>query len=265
MGLAREAECLRMLIVISGSVRCTPPAKSVTFAHLTTLRAGSVILEKYLAPCLVAPRLTMVTVDLNGGETVAAIIPWLSIQSIRMVDTNWNRLPVMILGSVLDALLCLATLYLPPKMAWTDDLVPTLPHVKHLVAPDTVFATLPNFALPTLEHAECAEQEIYIQKLPSACMHTLKQITAGTIHVQLVTALSCAPRLKYFLYANRIGIDGAFTLAEWRLAYMQGNPIWRLIPSLTVRLDAANKPVRKFVVEVRTVDDVGKWSRKSRL
>ncbi|KAJ3349395.1 hypothetical protein GGF32_005640 [Allomyces javanicus] len=179
-----------------------------------------------------------------------------------MVVMNRNRRPVMIRGGMLDALPRLATLYLPPKMAWTDDLAPALPRVKHLVAPDTVFAAFPDFALPTLEHAECAKQVMHLRTLPAACVHTLKQITADTFHVRLIAALSCAPQLNYFQDANRIGIDGDFPLDEWRLAYVQGNPIWRRIPSLTVRLNAANKPVRKLVIEVRTVDDVGKMVKE---
>ncbi|KAJ3360321.1 hypothetical protein GGF32_008482 [Allomyces javanicus] len=174
-----------------------------------------------------------------------------------------RRTTVSIRGAMLDALPNPIALTLPQFVAWVDDNPPTLPYV-NLTASSATFAKLPDHALPTLECAIVGNCSPRLSKFPAACTHTLRQLEAEVIHARLVETLALMPRLEK-LTVKRLGMERyAQPLAEWRLLYLQGNPVWSVVPSMDLRNFIAEKLVVNVPGEVRDLERMEEeiWTMK---
>ncbi|KNE68889.1 hypothetical protein AMAG_13527 [Allomyces macrogynus ATCC 38327] len=244
--------------------------------NLITLRGNAHAVAK-LARHLVAPRLANVAMWIEEGYWHMPVpgAMWTSIQTLS-ISRGSESLPIMMSSVNLDALINLTTLTLPPLAEWVDDSASILAPVTHLITSAETFKTFSDRALPSLERVELTASLIsdqhdvdqpqapsILRSLPAACVPTLEFIK-GQFSMQLAVLLSCMPRLRRIDDSPVVFGEHDAPLEEWRLAYVQGNALWTVIPTVDLQENRCEwtKIIHKLVVELREFSDVEQMTQE---
>ncbi|KNE67996.1 hypothetical protein AMAG_19828 [Allomyces macrogynus ATCC 38327] len=229
----------------------------ISLPNLTVLSADVAVVS-HLSYCLVLPQLARAEINLGTPTWREAVpdLPWPSITNLilsQQLSIRHSDYPVLICGAMLDALTKLVTLTLPQTdVVWVNNISPKLSSVTHLKASAKTLSRFADYALPALERVTTTDKvPLPLCSLPAACMQTLWQVDAPVLHLYLATFLAHMPSLERLTVKGIEPFLDVLPLSEWRLTYVQGNPVWSAVPAIEFSFWL----VDKLIIEVGAVAD----------